>query len=188
MLRRRYYLGLGLIALLIAVAVPAWAVKTVEMPENFGTDQWAMSHYRDAVDYLKYITKKDVQQRLLAVPENLRQQAWDEFWAPYDPVKKTPDNEFKTEYFKRIRYANENYGSILQPGWLTDRGEAYVRMGPPSDIERYTMRSGGHDMEIWVYINTSHQVNLFFVDRTGVGDFYLLNPTDMIEESYIYGH
>ncbi len=187
MLRKGFFIPMVVFTLLMSVVSTSRAVKTPDMPSGFGTDEWAVSHYREAVDYLKYVARKDIQNQLLSVPENLRLEAWNEFWKPFDPVRSTADNEFRTEYFRRIRYANENFGSILQPGWLTDRGEAYVRMGEPSSIERYAMRAGGRDLYIWVYINTAHEVDLYFVDRTGVGDFDLLNPQDMIEEAFVYG-
>ena len=88
---RKIYLPVGVMALLLFFVSTSWAVKKPVMPDNFGSDAWAVANYREAVDYLKYMTKKDVQNRLLAVPKNLRKQAWDEFWKPYDPVKSTPD-------------------------------------------------------------------------------------------------
>ena len=175
-----------LFPLLLLAAVSLWARKQPEMPENFGTDEWAVAHYQEAVGYLKYLTDNKDRQKLLSVPEKLRLEAWGEFWNKLDPVSISPENEYRDAYFARIEHANLNYGTILLPGWLTDRGETYVRLGPPNSIERFTMRAGGKDLEVWSYW-TPREVNLVFLDRTGVGDFYLLNPGDMIDQVFIYG-
>ncbi len=175
-------LGLPIILSLI-VTSSLWARKKIEMPDNFGTNEWAAANYKEAVGYLKYIAKNDVRQELLSVPENLRLEAWEEFWKERDPVSSTSENEFRDQYFDRIRYANEKFGAILQPGWLTDQGEVWIRLGEPNSIEKFTMRAGGNDLEVWNYW-VPRDVYLVFLDRAGVGDFYLLNSSDMLDEVF----
>ena len=159
------------------------ARKEVVMPENFGTGEWAEVNYKEAVGYLKYVAKNEVRQELLSVPGNLRLEAWEEFWKEHDPVSSTPENEFRDQYFARIRYANENFGNMLQPGWLTDMGEVWIRLGEPNTIEKFTMRASGKDLEIWNYW-VPRDAYLVFLDRSGVGDFYLLNMSDMLDEVF----
>ena len=175
--------GLSVIMSLVLTA-SLWAVKRVDMPDNFGKDDWAVSHYKEAVGYLKYMANNQTIQKLVSVPDNLRQAAWDDFWKSFDPAKKISADEYEEAYFARVRYANENFASILQPGWLTDRGEAYIRLGEPTTREKFTMRAGGHDIEVWNYM-LPRDIYLVFVDRTGVGDFDLLNTGDMLDEVYL---
>ena len=40
--------GLSVIMSLVLTA-SLWAVKRVDMPDNFGKDDWAVSHYQEAV-------------------------------------------------------------------------------------------------------------------------------------------
>ena len=174
------------LALLLLSTAAFGARKQPEMPENFGTQEWAVANYEEAVSYLKYLTEKNDRQELLSVPQNLRLETWQEFWKKLDPVSSTPENEYRDAYFERIRHANLDYGTILQPGWLTDMGETYIRLGPPMNIERFTMRSQGKDIEVWNYW-APREVNLVLLDQTGVGDFRLLNPGEMIDQVYIYG-
>lgn len=47
------------------------------------------------------------------------------FWQRRDPDPDTEVNEFREEYYERIRYANENFASGI-PGWRTDRGRIYI--------------------------------------------------------------
>jgi len=183
-MHRSGVIALGLLLIFsLMVTTSLWARKKVEMPENFGTNEWAVAHYKEAVGYLKYLAGNDLRQELLSVPERLKLEAWEEFWIKHDPVSSTPEKEFRNQYFARIRHANEKFGTILQPGWLTDRGEVWIRLGEPNTIEKFTMRAGGRDLEIWNYW-VPRDVYLVFLDRAGVGDFYLLNPSDMLDEVF----
>ncbi|HUU26351.1 MAG TPA: GWxTD domain-containing protein [archaeon] len=175
-----------LVSLSLIMASSLWARKNVEIPANFGKDDWSVTHWEDAVRYLKYIADNNTRQKLLSVPESLRQEAWDEFWKKHDPVSSTPANEFRDQYFARVKYANENYGTNLRDGWLNDMGEVYIRMGQPMRTEKFTMRASGRDLEVWEYW-TNYDVQLVFLDRSGLGDFDLLNPAEMIDQVYIYG-
>lgn len=117
-----------------------------QTPANFGTTEWAVANWDKAVDYVKYIAEGNDQEKLKSVPDNLRAEAWQEFWKDSDPVSSTDVNEFRKEYFRRIGYANEHFTTPLRKGWITDRGEAYVRLGEPQYIERFTMRRSGRDI------------------------------------------
>ena len=169
--------------LLMVPALNLWAMKQPEMPDNFGTDEWAVTHWEEAVGYLKYVANKETREKLLNLPELLKFDAWENLWKESDPMPTTPANEFRDQYFARIRYANENFAEMLQPGWLTYRGEAYIRLGPPDNIEIYNMLAGYGDLEIWGYW-TPYEINLVFQDHTGVGDFYLLNPSELLDHAY----
>jgi GWxTD domain-containing protein len=43
-------------------------------------------------------------------------------------------DDFKTEHYRRIVFANEKYGGQLA-GWKTDRGRIYVLFGPPDSVD-----------------------------------------------------
>jgi GWxTD domain-containing protein len=175
----------ALIAVLLTVAMPAYAVKTVDMPENFGSDEWVAGHWEEAVGYLKYMAKDDVRGEFLNLPAMDRMEAWDAFWMGQGPNDKSMMQERRRKFFERIRYANDNFATILQPGWLTEMGETWIRLGKPDIREKYPMRAGGREIEVWNYMNP-RDLYLVFLDRSGVGDFELLNYSDMIDEVYLY--
>jgi GWxTD domain-containing protein len=62
-----------------------------------------------------------------------REQFIAQFWyrRTVDPI--SPDYDFKTEHYRRIVFANEQYGGQLA-GWKTDRGRIYVLFGPPDSV------------------------------------------------------
>jgi len=44
------------------------------------------------------------------------------FWKHRDPTPGTPENEFRSEHYRRINYANSHFGSgSSKPGWKTQR-------------------------------------------------------------------
>ncbi len=97
-----------------------------------------------------------------------------EYWKSRDPSPNTPENELMNEYYRRINYANENFGSSLKEGWRTDMGMIYVMFGAPNDIERHPFDIGSKPYQIWYYFDINRQ--FVFVDDTGFGDYRLITP------------
>jgi GWxTD domain-containing protein len=105
----------------------------------------------------------------------------------------------KTEHYRRLAYANEHYASSV-PGWKTQRGETYIKHGPPSAIERRG------DLEVWTYKDTPGVVRsqlggcgshvpfvqdcqsamYVFADRSHTGD-YQLTTVDHRTEASLHG-
>lgn len=105
------------------------------------------------------------------------------FWRQRDPTPGTPENEFKTEHFRRIAYANRVLGrDTSRPGWKTDRGRIYIILGEPRDIEKYEGRSSTYDTEVWFYqgktdLGLPAAFYVVFFKRGGSGEFRLYSPT-----------
>jgi GWxTD domain-containing protein len=60
-----------------------------------------------------------------------------QFWLRRDRTPGTDENEVREEHYRRIAYANENFGSNGAPGWKTDRGMIYIKFGPPDEKEQH---------------------------------------------------
>lgn len=105
------------------------------------------------------------------------------FWKHRDPLPETPRNEFEEEHYRRLNFANANYGrSTPLPGWKTDRGRIHVLLGPPKNIEQYTNVNGVYPVEIWFYLGDEALdlptgFNVIFFKRNGAGDYILYSPT-----------
>jgi GWxTD domain-containing protein len=73
------------------------------------------------------------------------------FWSRRDPTPGTPQNEFRDEFVRRVRFARERFGDPNSAGTLgfdTDRGRVYLMFGAPDAIE--TQAAGG-SQEVWRY-------------------------------------
>ena len=75
----------------------------------------------------------------------------EQFWERRNPVPGASDNQFKTEHYRRIAYANEHFASPggRTPGWRTVRGRVYIINGPPEEIFDYTKTADPH--QVWKY-------------------------------------
>lgn len=60
------------------------------------------------------------------------------FWAKRDPDLKTPVNEFKIAFDKRVKEADQLFALPRTRGALTERGKLYVLVGPPKNLLRVT--------------------------------------------------
>jgi GWxTD domain-containing protein len=96
-----------------------------------------------------------------------------DFWARRDPTPGTPENEYKEEHYRRMAYANANFAAALMAGWQTDRGRAYIQLGPPDSRQ---VRPGMPPSEVWQY-NTRVHRTLTFVDECECGEYKLQGPT-----------
>ena len=53
-------------------------------------------------------------------------------------IPNSPTNEFRDEYYRRLAYANDQFGSPgRHDGWRTDRGMVYITLGPPQQLTPY---------------------------------------------------
>ncbi len=100
-----------------------------------------------------------------------RREFIEEFWKKRDPDPYTEENEFKTEFYNRIEYANQRFNEGL-PGWKTDRGRIYIYMGPPDKFEEFFTHD---DPEVrgpilwWIYYD--YELGIEFVDAKGDGSY-----------------
>ncbi len=75
------------------------------------------------------------------------------FWDRRDPEPLTPENEYRTEHYERIEYANTHLGrETAMPGWLTDRGRMYIQLGEPDERTTFAAIPGLYPAELWFYL------------------------------------
>ena len=101
---------------------------------------------------------------------------WNEFWKARDRSPNTTENEIKTEYYRRLRYADVNYGVFGRDGWKSDFGMVYITYGPPSEIERHPFDRDSKPYQVWYYYE--RKLRFLFVDHNGYGEYELQYPYD----------
>jgi GWxTD domain-containing protein len=93
----------------------------------------------------KFIMSNDEEKAWKAVNTDAAAGAFiDLFWARRDPTTGTPRNEFREEFLRRVQYANASFIEKRTPrGSLTERGQAYILLGPPDTGTRANMAVAG---------------------------------------------
>ena len=126
-----------------------------------------------AIDQLVYIATGDELDKIEEAEhyEN-KLEEYIKFWKEKDPSPATEENEVFLEYYRRITFANEQFGNYID-GWRSDRGMIYIVLGPPDNVERHPYEINSKPYEIWDYYDINKR--FIFVDETGFGDYRLLN-------------
>lgn len=125
--------------------------------------------YERAVEQLRYIASSDEMDKLREAEEEERLQLWVDFWRSKDPTPQTVENEIQDEYYRRLRYANANFGFSKREGWKTDMGRIYIIYGHPDEVERHPFEMETKPYQIWYYYKRNIQV--VFVDKSGYGEY-----------------
>jgi GWxTD domain-containing protein len=144
-----------------------------EKEERFFVERSLLSllktDYLKAVEMLRYIATPDEIQKLKEAKEEERLQVWVGFWRSKDPTPQTVENEIQEEYYRRIRYANANFGIFKKEGWRTDMGRIYIIYGHPDEVERHPFERDTKPYQRWYYYKRN--IEVLFVDKSGYGEY-----------------
>jgi len=132
-----------------------------------------------ALKQMRYILSSDSLDRYDDAPLQEKKIFFERFWSRRDPNPNTESNELMEEYFSRVNYANREFSSFSDDGWLSDRGRILIKFGVPDDVERHPFEIDTYPYVIWRYYNL--RKTFLFADRTGFGD-YRLDPRYQHEE------
>lgn len=86
----------------------------------------------------------------------------------YSFWKKREKPEYSVSYLwdthlKKLDYVNQNFKSVLRPGWQTDRGRVFMLYGIPSNVERYPAETNLLPYEVWRYDRLGAQSSVQFI-------------------------
>jgi GWxTD domain-containing protein len=143
---------------------------------DFEMQESAAAMERDpaqSIDLVALIATPEEVREIREAPPPERKEAWNRFWKRHDPTPETPENEFKDEFFARVRYAEEHF-AVMGEGWRTDRGRIYIQDGPPDQIESYPSNINTRPYEVWIYEKLGRRY--VFVDYDGFGRYELYQP------------
>jgi GWxTD domain-containing protein len=84
------------------------------------------------------------------------------YWRAAEPLRLTPENEFRLEHLARVAYADLLFSAsdLRLRGWQTDRGQLLVRYGPPPIVATFApdpqdntddMLQIGMVLTVWYY-------------------------------------
>lgn len=146
------------------------------------SDQWMVANFSDVLAFLEYVASPVELDSLRQSTGAQRRELWDRFWAKRDPLPATPINEFREQFFERVRIATDQFRESGRPGWESDRGRVFIVLGPPDDVfERQIGRDTGAQPNLieWLYDSVpGGRMVLQFVDRNGFGRFELTQGSE----------
>jgi GWxTD domain-containing protein len=171
--------GLGAGKYLVRVSVEDENGTLLDRAQKVITAEWTglaehIQNLEEAIAQLQYIAKdRDVRYIREGRTDAEKMSRFREFWKKRDPTPSTDRNENMEEYYYRVSFANQKYGSLIA-GWRTDRGNVLVRFGEPDFIERRPFNFDVEPYEVWYYYRLGKR--FIFIDKTGLGDYELWVP------------
>jgi len=166
------YLRNGLIRFIPLFLISVLLVTALGCSKDYWLLKKISTEYQDSFRKIKFlITKEEKREFLNLSTDEEREEFFKQFWAKRDPDPETVGNEFRDEYFSRISRADHLFSHEGKNGWETDRGRAYILLGPPEFKESYPMGYSQYSLpsEVWYYGNFP----VIFIDRNRSGSFDL---------------
>jgi GWxTD domain-containing protein len=144
------------------------------------SDQWMVANFEEVLQIVRLIAHPAELDSLRSGTPSERRAQWELFWQRRNPLPAAGINEYREQFFQRVRFATEAFREAGgRAGWQTDRGEVYIVLGPPDHaFERFIGRTdvtGQPNAVEWMYSNAGgSRLNLLFHDRTGFGRLELV--------------
>ncbi|MAT40085.1 MAG: hypothetical protein CL946_10830 [Ectothiorhodospiraceae bacterium] len=128
----------------------------------------------EAIEQLRYFANgEQIDHMLAAETDEEKRERFEKFWEENNPSPGARVNTAMVEYYGRVAYANEHFDHF-RPGWKTDRGMVFIKLGPPDYVERHPFEADTRPYIIWEYYDIGRR--FVFVDETGFEDYRLLYP------------
>lgn len=153
-------------------------------------DRLSPEHRRWLERDVSYIITEQERREFLSLTTHAQREAFiRRFWERRDPIPETLENEYREEHYRRIAHANQEFGrETPREGWMTDRGQIYILLGPPTSIHRNAGASAIAPHEIWHYDvpedpRLPRGLRLLFYRPQTFGEYRLYSPLfDGLEE------
>jgi GWxTD domain-containing protein len=134
-----------------------------------------ISDIDEAIDQLRYIAEGSEIKRMREAEDDEKRRLFERFWSSKDPSPGTRNNENMEEYYRRVQFTNEAFGSGHN-GWETDRGMVFITLGAPDEVERHPFDLDTYPYVVWYYYQWS--TRFIFQSYSGYGELRLINPGD----------
>lgn len=100
----------------------AWDIRTWEVPR------------RDLMAEAKFLLEEKEFGLFQSLSLGEQESRLDQLWREEDPSPETGINESYEEFLVRLAYVNDHFFDGQRPAIFTDRGQIYMRWGPPDDF------------------------------------------------------
>jgi len=175
MRRRKILIILCFLFIIFGISAPAQNKKVLK-----DLDPKYRKWLGEEVAYI--ITPKEKEVFLQLDTDRQRENFIEAFWKVRNPNPNAPENEFRKEHYRRIQYANQNFGREAPgPGWRSEMGKIYIILGEPKSIDRFENLSQVKPTVIWFYEGMSDyglpgSFSVVFFKPDSVGEYVLYSP------------
>lgn len=150
----------------------SWGLVSINLSAAKKKDPW--KQWLKEVDLI--ITRMERSVAKLLETEEERKRFKQLFWKARDPNLQTPENEYRTEFYRRVYYANK-----YLKGVNSDRGRIYVLLGEPMEKSSFVGYQQLVECELWSYQGEDRPgllpfMNLVFFRPHNTGYYQLYHP------------
>jgi GWxTD domain-containing protein len=150
----------------------SWGLVAINLSAAKKKDPW--KQWLKGVDPI--ITRMESSVAKLLETEEERKRFKQLFWKARDPNLQTSENEYRTEFYRRVFYANK-----YLKGVNSDRGRIYVLLGDPANKSSFVGYQQLVECELWSYQGEDRPgllpfMNLVFFRPHNTGDYQLYHP------------
>lgn len=165
------------LALLFAIA-PLFSTIAQDLDKKQQPSQEQINKYIDEwlKSPIKYIITKEESKAFKKLKDRQEKIRFiNYFWLRRDPNPKTPVNEFRDEFYKRVATTNYHFKAGGKAGWKTQRGQIFIIFGPTQMINR-GVTAALRSYEVWTYDRLPSrkipaQYSIVFIDWYGNRDY-----------------
>ncbi len=153
--------------------------KTVSFNIKMTPEMFIKYDYENVLKQLDIIAEDDEVDKMKDIKDlKARVIAFKTFWEKRDPTPGSKYNETKAEFYRRIRYATNNFSYLRNNGWSSDRGRIYILYGEPDQLDDYPISPNRSPYQEWHYYKEGRYRKFLFVDEYEDGDYRLVYPYD----------
>ncbi|HTY38755.1 MAG TPA: GWxTD domain-containing protein [Bacteroidota bacterium] len=157
----------------IQAALPA--ASSIKASELAGMTAAELADEFSKAQYLA--TDQEIKTFSQITSEEGRREFLAKFWSEVETGRLGRAGILRSVYLQRVLSADQRFHALGRPGWRTDRGRVLALYAEPDEIERFPSSQDTKPYETWHYYSIENGVDFIFVDRSGFGDYTLVNST-----------
>ncbi len=129
------------------------------------------------INPLIYITTADVLATMEKGTFKERRKKFLDFWLARAHGNALRAEAMRSEFYKRVDYANRHLSGGMGQGWRSDRGRVYIVYGAPDQVVSHDEDFTTPSYQIWYYY--SLKLEFVFLDEFGTGDYRLVQTSQI---------
>jgi len=124
------------------------------------------------------LERNTIEHQLVRLTEQMKREFIYAFWKKQN---KTDPEKARRDYLKRVRYAQSQFGTRMNKGYVTDRGRVYLQYGLPNSINDKPSSNNSYPYQVWHYYKAGKFNNKTFIfySPNNIGNDYILLHSDM---------